>query len=97
MSASPGPWRAVKRGSTYDIVDANGMIRAIDVGPPAEDAALVAAAPALLALLRDFEQATWCPACSSHGYHTSTCALAILLEPFADADHPMNERQKPKT
>lgn len=53
---SPGPWRAVKTGLysvTHNILDAKGMIRAIDVGPPDGDARLISVAPEMLALLQE--------------------------------------------
>lgn len=55
---TPGPWRAIWRGAAgWTIASANWVVRLLDANVTREDAALIAAAPDLLAALRVIAEA----------------------------------------
>jgi hypothetical protein len=95
-----GPWEHDSR-NIYD--SAGEVVCRADWDMNSEDgsaerwearAPMLVAAPQMLALLRDFEGATFCPSCDAHGFHQTTCALALMLERFPDVEHPMSERKR---
>lgn len=93
MSHSPGPWKWGAEGLRHRIFDRDGMAVLDEFEGVDEEAdrTLIAAAPELLAMLRELE-CIWrdsddgggpeCPACETPRSHTSDCRLAALLARF---------------
>lgn len=92
LAPHPSPWSVVDRGpgSPVEIRDANGQIAFY---APRDRGALIAAAPEMEALLREYmTQGGACPSCKKvrpallhngalpRGWHAEDCRLGLLIE-----------------